>query len=56
MEFDRRKRDKLNEYPIGKYKKRHLKELSVDERRNIIDAYFKEFGPQADIARRFHES
>ena len=35
-ECDRRQFEKLDQIPSGEYKKRHLKMLSVDEKRNII--------------------
>ena len=50
------KRDKFESIPIGKYKKRKLKELTVDERRNIIQAYLNDFQAQDDVAQRFRVS
>ena len=49
-------RDKFESIPIGKYKKRKLKELTVEERRKIIQAYLNDFEAQADVAQRFRVS
>ena len=35
-EYERRRLEKLDQMPIGYYKKRHIKLLSLDEKRNII--------------------
>ena len=38
--------------PVKKYKARRRREVSLEEREEIVDVYLKEYLPQKDIAQR----
>ena len=38
--------------PVKKYKARRRREVSLEEREEIVDEYLKEYLPQKDIAQR----
>ena len=55
-EHERKHLETLDVIPCGKYKKRCLKQLSVDEQRDIIHAHLAEYESQDYVARRFRIS